>query len=140
MTNMNYSQLENEIRLLKEFTQSKINNETYSQSNRMRLAHDLDDILISCSFNGINCKNDLIPKFEKRYGNCFVFNGGKNSTQYPHDLKLSVFEGSDYGLKLVLYVNHYEKLSKFNSINALGAKIHIENSSYLNDNQVTGIR
>ena len=104
------------------------------------MSHDLDDILISCSFNGINCKNDLIPKFEKRYGNCLVFNGGKNSTQFPLDLKSSVFEGSDYGLKLVLYVNHYEKLSKFNSINALGSKIRIKNNSYLNEYFLSGFK
>ena len=138
--NLTYNEYSTLIGKLKQLTLGEVNNNKFSNSDRLKLAHSKEDIIVSCVFNGKDCKKDIQSNFEKRYGNCLVFNSRMKVGQQNEELKSSVFEGSDYGLKLTLYVNFYENLTTFNSLNALGVKVRIENISYLNDNFVNGIK
>ena len=62
-------------------------------------------------------------------GNCFSFNTGFDSLGQKIPLKSSIRAGSQYGLKLTLYVNYYELIaSKYSTY--MGAIIKIGNSSY----------
>ena len=107
-----------------------------------RLSHYKKDMILSCSFNGDECSlnEDITLTFDDNYGTCFVFNSGKNSTEYSVKQKYSFMKGMDYGLRLVIYVNYHEKLSHINSIGALGLKIRINNSSFITDDTSNGIR
>jgi hypothetical protein len=132
---LKYSKLMDE---LKQSASGKISSDI---KNRAKIAHFIRDILISCNFNGKVCKDDdFVIKYDNKYGNCLLYNSGMNSDGNPMPLKYSIFEGSDYGFKISLYVNYYEKLKFFNSLSALGAKIRIENSSVLTDDSLSEVR
>ena len=120
---------------------AKMKEQTYLNFSQNELSHLRDDMLISCTFNGKNCtQDDLIPKFDLRFGNCFVFNSGKNSKGENIELKSSYLGGSDYGLRMVFYVNYHENVTIINSLGAQGARITIDNSSYLRDDSINGFR
>jgi hypothetical protein len=110
-------------------------------SQRKLLGHDLDDILIHCEFNFVECNSsDFVWSFDEAYGNCYSFNSGFDSKGNKVDLKQSAFVGSDYGLYMELYVNFYEKLTKSNSRqHGMGIVIRIENSSYWLDHGRDGV-
>ena len=98
------------------------------------LSHDFEDILISCTFNSQTCSvSDFVWKFDKFFGNCFVFNSGFDSSGNPVELKKSYVAGSLFGLSLQFYVGFHEHLTLFNSINFNGAYVRIENSSVTSD-------
>ena len=123
---------------------AKMNNRKFSDEDRKRLSHSKEDSFISCSFNGQACSpEDLVWEFDKRYGNCYVYNSGISDSN-PKDanvqtLKSAYLSGSDFGLRLTFYAGHHENLSIINSLFANGIKIRIENSSYLSENS-NGIR
>ena len=97
-----------------------------NDSVKQKLGHPLQDFLLFCQFNKLNCSaSDFAWSFHRTLGNCFTFNMGVNSTGHSLKLKESTRAGVDLGLKLVLYVNFYEHLSN----SYLGAYIKIGNSS-----------
>ena len=101
-----------------------------SDGEKKMLGHDLNDILFDCKFNNEQCySTDFIWSWDNVYGNCFTFNTGFDLNGNKVALKESTLSGPYYGLKLVLYVNVFEKL--INSISGLGAVIRIGNSSHL---------
>ena len=91
-------------------------NYNMSESERLRLQHPFDTVLIECAFNGEKCTaNDFTYEFDPNLGNCYSFNSGFNATTgMPVKLRKSIRAGSPYGLRLGVYVNWYEKLSKYN--------------------------
>ena len=105
-----------------------------SIEERKKFGHDLNDILIECSFNGYTCSSsDFTWSLDLRYGNCWTFNSGFNQNGSQVNLKESIISGPSYGLYLQLYVNVYEMLlnsDNSNIMNSLGAVIRIGNSSY----------
>ena len=78
------------------------NDDTLNASSYYYYGYALDsDMLISCTFNGIECTaDDFIRYWDNNYGNCYTFNHGKTSSYQ----KTSA-HGSDYGLKLQLAVS-----------------------------------
>ncbi len=61
-----------------------VNNKYYSDENKKRIAHNLEDILIDCKFNYQKCSaSDFVWHFDPLFGNCYVFNSGYNSTGDP---------------------------------------------------------
>jgi hypothetical protein len=106
-----------------------------SDKEKKSLGHDIDDILIACQFNSEPCDaNDFVWKFDKFFGNCFVFNSGLNkTTNEPVDYKNTYVAGSLFGLNLQFYVNFYEEFNTLYSINYKGAYVRIENSSLYSD-------
>ena len=119
---------------------TKNNKATGNDEKRKKLGHSLEDILFSCTFNNQDCGvDDFIWKFDRYYGNCFVFNSGMNSSGGRVELKKSLIAGSTYGLQLEYYVGFHENLTLFNSIAGKGGYVRIENSSFLNDDSLDGI-
>ena len=111
-----------------------------SNSERKQLGHSLDDILFSCTFNNQPCtSDDFVWKFDRYYGNCYVFNSGYNSSGHKVEIKKSLISGSLYGLQIQVYIGYNDKLSLFNSIYGKGGFIKVENSSYLLDDTLDGI-
>ena len=114
-------------------------NRKSSNLSRVLLGHDLSDILLKCVFNQVKCgANDFTLSFDPTLGNCYTFNSlSRNSTTAA---------GPFYGLQMQLYVNYHHKLTNFNqnghnfynSNNAYGAVIFIDNSSSLTDHTFSG--
>ncbi len=111
--------------------------ESKSNDFKMKLSHNLKDILIGCKFNYIKCTaDDFIWSWNPYYGNCFSFNSGFNSTP----LRYSGIDGYNYGLELDFYVNSYEELSFYNSIlGGQGAMVFIDNVTHLVDRVYDGV-
>jgi len=77
----------------------------FTDDQRKQLGHNLEDILIECSFNGDTCTTDDFSwKFDNYFGNCFVFNSGFNLSGHRVDLKQSRLAGSLFGLKIKVYL------------------------------------
>ena len=104
----------------------------FTDLERKKLAHSLDDMLLDCSFNKQKCTaSDFTWLFDASNGNCYVFNSGINSTGERRKLKESSIAGSENGLFMELYVNFHENLTYFNSYteDCLGIIVYIDNSS-----------
>ena len=113
------------------FARTKMNSPSFSDADRKKLGHDLNDILLRCTFNNQKCTSqDFIWKFDKWLGNCYVFNSDFNSSGDLVELKRSDISGSVHGLQVDYYVNYFEDLTPLNSRFGLGALIRIENNSY----------
>lgn len=124
--------------MLKYFVQSKLNNE----SSKKLLGQDLNEILLSCSFNYEKCDaTDFNYEYDPYYGNCFSFNSGSNrQSNKKVQIKKSTIAGYAFGLQLDFYVNFYEKLTYFNSIlGGRGAIVRIDNNSQMIDHAMGGI-
>ena len=97
----------------------------FNESEKNKLTHEFGDILLACSFNGQDCTHaDFVPEFFKDF-NCMSFNTGRNATHQNVPRRQSFRAGSNYGLKLTLYVNFYENLTLYNKY--VGASIKIGN-------------
>jgi hypothetical protein len=115
-------------------------NSLETHREKRRLGHDLKDILIKCYFNNDDCNiaTDFAWSYDQEYGNCFTFNSGFDSNGTKIELKKTKMPGPIFGLRLVLYVNIFEKLYDDKS-QGLGAILRIGNSSYLKDYSNGGI-
>ena len=107
----------------------------FTEQERQMFSHSFDDILLTCYFNGQLCTaNDFIAVFDSAYGNCLVFNS-------DNKIKTSSVAGSLYGLQLQIYTGFNENLTKFNSyVGGRGLLVRIDNSSYLTDHNVDGVK
>jgi hypothetical protein len=118
---------------------ASIFNSNFDDKSKRLLAHNFTDILSACQFNYEKCDaSDFEWSFDPYYGNCYSFNTGFNSSGHRVKLKESSVSGWLFGLQLELYVNHNENLSLFND--AKGLLVRINNSSYLVDQSLDGIR
>ena len=114
-------------------TQKNGNLDNFSDEEKRKFGHDLNDILIECSFNNEKCSaSDFTLSYGPVYGNCYTFNSNLNENGSVVNLrKLSIF-GPKHGLVLTFYVNYFEKfLSNFDGYHKTGAVIRIDNNSYL---------
>ena len=75
-----------------------------SDNEKKKLGHKIDDILIECIFNNVECStDDFIWHFDKLYGNCYKYNSGFNRNGLKQPI-LSVNQpGKLYGLSLTLF-------------------------------------
>ena len=111
---------------------SEVLSRNFTDEERKKLGHSLDDIMFNCWFNGQPCgPRDFTWKFDRFTGNCFVFNS--NNT------KKSFISGGYYGLQLLFYVGFNENLEVFNSIYWRGGFAKVENASFLLDDTFDGI-
>jgi amiloride-sensitive sodium channel subunit beta len=118
---------------------ASIFNANFDDKSKKLLAHNFTDILFACRFNYEKCDaSDFEWSFDPYYGNCYSFNTGFNSSGHRVKLRESSVSGWLFGLQLELYVNHNENLSLFND--AKGLLVRINNSSYLIDQNLDGIR
>ena len=125
------------------FTTLALANENdLTSDEKKKLGHALSDVLISCRFNYKKCTaQNFTWSFDSKYGNCYTFNSGFDANGVTTDIEQSMLAGVNYGLKLELYVNYFEKLA-YNLANiqlkGLGALIRVGNSSYLTDHGKDG--
>jgi hypothetical protein len=112
-----------------------------SDDEKKKLAHNINDTLISCLFGYVKCDaNDFQWEWDSIYGNCFSFNSGFNFSRQSVDLKKTFIAGNMYGLQVEFYVNYYENLTFFNSIkDDYGLVIRIDNVSRVIDYSFNGI-
>ena len=88
------------------------------------LGHDLNDTLLSCTFNNLPCSSDDFTwYFDRNYGNCYSFNSGLNRTGQTVDLLSSIRAGADYGLQMTFYSSFYENFTRIYNVNGLMVKI-----------------
>ena len=79
----------------------------------------------------------LVWTFDRRLGNCFVFNSDFDSRGERADLKKTHVSGVTFSLDLDLYVNYHEDLAPF--AHGLGAIIRIDNISHTTDQNLNGV-
>ena len=126
MNALNYSAKWDAINLVYEAAIAKMLSQTITNAERKLLGHSFDDILYKCTFNNVPCSaDDFIWKFDRFYGNCFVFNSGMNQSGQSVDLKNSLLAGSNYGLSVDFYIGFNENLTLFNSIYGRGGFIKV---------------
>jgi hypothetical protein len=100
----------------------------FSEANRKKLSYSLNDMLISCKFNNLDCnENDYERTYSPYFGNCFTFNSGRNSKGEKLPKLKNMVDGSFHGLNLVLYVGIPDYFRGFYEY--FGVKIFVSNSS-----------
>jgi acid-sensing ion channel 1 len=77
----------------------------FDQSNdRQKFGFLLKDMFLNCDYNGKPCStSDFVQFWHNDYGNCYTFNSGKNGSV----VRQTNTPGSNYGLKLDLFVREY---------------------------------
>ena len=115
---------------------SKMVKKNFSNENRKKLGHSLEDILFKCKFNNKPCGvKDFTWMFSNYYGNCYVFNAWNGS----ETTKTSFIAGPQFGLDLELYANFNQQLNIFNQPFGPAIYIRIENGSSLKGDTLNGV-
>ena len=126
MNALNYSAKSEAIEVIYNAAISKMLGKSLTNDERKLLGHSLKEILFKCTFNNAPCSSeDFIWKFDRFYGNCFVFNSGLNQSDQSIDLKNSLLAGSSYGLSVDFYIGLNENLTLFNSIYGRGGFVKV---------------
>lgn len=95
---------------------------------RKQLTYNLGDLLIDCSFNGRNCiPDDFVRLQNPKYGLCFVFNVGRNSSMHQVPVRQVNSSGADVSLELTLYVDQQNYVTEAAPV--AGYKVVIHNPS-----------
>ncbi|XP_033757299.1 amiloride-sensitive sodium channel subunit gamma-like isoform X2 [Pecten maximus] len=77
---------------------------TLDDSTKTAAGHQLEDMLVSCSFKGKSCSPSNFSHFvHYKYGNCYTFNSGFNSSVVQTEKT-----GPIYGLTMELYLEQDE--------------------------------
>lgn len=105
-------------------------NRVSSHIDVYRLQHTLNETLIDCTFNNMNCFSyEFSKNHDRNLGMCYEFNTGRDELGRPIELKRIMRAGSLFGLKVSLYANFYENFTAYNKY--LGFIVTVSNSSYL---------
>ena len=79
----------------------------------------IEDFITQCSFDSLTCEVDDFYTWQNDvYGNCFTFNHIKKPT------KTTVREGSQYGLKLALFVDQDDYVGLLSPASGVRVSIH----------------
>nr|XP_054756187.1 amiloride-sensitive sodium channel subunit gamma-like [Lytechinus pictus] len=118
--NLEFSSLDAFTEILKSATQ-EVGNMSYEQ--RFNIGHELDDMLLSCTFHGSPCAPaNFTWFFNYLYGNCYTFNSGVAG------LPLRSNEiGPIYGLALELFIDQEEYISTLQPSAGIRLLIHDQN-------------
>ncbi|XP_067930238.1 FMRFamide-activated amiloride-sensitive sodium channel-like [Watersipora subatra] len=102
---------------------------------KIALGYTLEETVIFCSYNGINCNlTEFWQFYDSGYGNCYTFNSGKDTSLM---VKHSYLAGPKYGLKLILNLGVYEYLSS--ETDEAGARIVIHDQNAMPFPEAVGI-
>ncbi|OWF52765.1 Degenerin-like protein asic-2 [Mizuhopecten yessoensis] len=86
--------------------------------------HQLEDMLVSCNFKGKSCSPSNFSHFiHYKYGNCYTFNSGFNST-----IAETEKSGPVYGLALELYLEQDEYIGSLSPDAGIKLTIHNQTS------------
>jgi hypothetical protein len=140
MRNLFYSKSSEYLWKVGNIFQARINGGSFSDDERQKLVHALEDVLHACQFNGQPCSaSDFIWKWDPIYGNCYSFNSGLDKNGSKVNLKESRLPGTVFGLQLAVYVGYNDKLTLLNGgnfnwlpfSNSYGLNVLIENNTFL---------
>jgi len=126
-TSLNLSKMEMSLTRM-ENLKNLVFNQAYnlSDAQKRKLGFSLDQIQ-SCYFNEIECSNeDFYWFFSYKWGSCYQFNSGKNTTL---PLKQTKLGGRNYGLGL--FIGPLHTASKYPTFHSKGLRIFVHNSSFL---------
>ena len=103
----------------------------YSSEEKQKWGHAFSQMVLSCSFSQKPCdQSDFEWMYHAEYGNCFVFNTGRNSSTGAYmPIKQVHNTGSKYGLSVDLFVGISEAWEKF--YESTGAVLLISNKTFL---------
>ena len=138
MKNLSLGEKQNYINVVFTAAVGVMMSQNFTNEQRSQLNPSFDDVIYSCYFNGHPC--DFVWKFDRYFGNCWVFNSGYNQSGHKVDLKQSFISENSLsnGLQITFYVGFDDRLSLFNS-DAKGGFAKVENSSFLFDDTADGI-
>ncbi|KAL9986121.1 hypothetical protein ACROYT_G000204 [Oculina patagonica] len=95
----------------------------------MPFGHQFDDFVLSCTYRGVACGNYSSMYWTRywhyAYGNCYVFNGGKDKTGKKAPVLKSNKPGPSHGLNLELNIEQQEYIGAFTE--EAGVRIDISN-------------
>ena len=95
---------------------------TTGPENVRRMGQQIEDFITQCSFDSLPCDvNDFYTWQNDVYGNCFTFNHPKKV------VKSTVREGSQYGLKLALFVDQSDYVGLLSPASGVRVSIHSRN-------------
>lgn len=136
MKNLSLGEKQNYINLVFAAAIGVMMSQNFTDEQRSKLNPSFDDFVYLCYFNGDWCdRNNFVWKFDRFFGNCWVFNSGYNQSGHKVDLKQSSFSN---GLQITFYVGFDDRLSPFNSYGK-GGFAKVENSSFFLDDTMNGI-
>ena len=119
--------LEEMMFIMKQSVQRYIMYNTSDEEKR-ELGMPLDDLVISCYYNFINCDlNDFTWFYDKKYGNCYTFNSGLSSHGKRIALKSNLRGGSEAGLMMSLFTGMVDSI--YTLATESGAHIFIHNQT-----------
>lgn len=117
-----------QIEYARYLVQSYATSSKLSDEEKKKLGYKIEDILISCNFAGNSCWPDEFDwYFDFNYGNCFVFNSGKNQSGHTAEKKFITRTGKLDGFVLELYVGVPDYIQTLDS--SIGAVVFIGNDS-----------
>ena len=97
-----------------------------TDEQKKMLHYKLEDTLIECSFNGLDCSaQDFDWVYKEMYGNCYGVNLA-NSTKF----KYSNFYGKYYSLAMTLFMGIKDELNILNSANGITLTIFNNTKQY----------
>ncbi|PIK51832.1 putative degenerin deg-1-like [Apostichopus japonicus] len=116
-TSVNYEAKNDDLDLLLQVTDG-IARIPYSE--RYRLGHSIDDMLLSCTWKGFTCSPvNFTHFFNYKHGNCYTFNSGLNGTY-----EVSSKTGPLYGLTMEIYLEQTEYIPAIQQAAGLRLSIH----------------
>ena len=109
----NYSNLSNSLKLelMNQRYLYQINSLNLNDSSKISLGNSINDIIMSCVFDWTDCSlnDDFSYFFDLEYGNCFIFNPGKNINNQKASFKTLTNSGLTNGLQLELLINSVDE-------------------------------
>jgi len=140
--NLNQFQTNNSFQIVKKYSEMKfflpnlrlnaaVMNEfsSLNDSFKKSFTYSLKESLISCSINMMPCfSSEFIWHFDPKYGNCYSFNTGSNSSGNSVDLRKINKAGNMNGLRLELFIGNPSNIPEF--IHSSGYHVIIHNQTY----------
>ena len=118
--------------------QINVMGESFGIEQRKNLSLTLEDMLISCNFGFRDCSaKDFDWFYDSKYGNCFKFNGGQNSSGHKSNILNSMEAGETFGLKVKLFIGNDD--SKVESCLTSGIHVFIHNHTVKPQSHFDGI-
>jgi hypothetical protein len=127
-TRLNLSKIETSL-IQMEYNKNTIMEQAFGlkDEEKRKLGFSIQQIQ-SCYFNEIECdiNQDFYWFFSYKWGSCYQFNSGKNTTQ---PLKQTKLGGKNYGLGL--FIGPLYNLNKYPTYHSTGLRIFVHNNSFL---------
>jgi hypothetical protein len=125
---LNLSKIETSL-IQMEYNKNTIMKQAFGlkDEEKRKLGFSLDQIR-SCYFNELECniQKDFYWFFSYKWGSCYQFNSGKNTTL---PLKQTKLGGKNYGLGL--FIGPMYNLNKYPTFHSTGLRIFVHNNSFL---------